>query len=208
LGVLDLFPLFSWIFLKGKCRYCGEKISVQYPIVEFLNMALWVFLFSQLGFTPAFFIAALIFSLLLALTVIDIFHMLLPDVLVICVLVLSLIYTVLVRKMYLDSLFGILVGGGFFLLIVLLSKGRAMGMGDVKLTAVIGLLLGFKATVLTCGIAFVIGAIVSLVLVARKKAEAKTAVPFGPFICVGALISFLYADALINIYLALCVFGA
>lgn len=206
LGFLDLFPLFSWLFLKGKCRYCGEKISVQYPLVELLNMVIWLFLFYKYQLSAEFFFIALIFSLFLCLTIIDIYHMILPDKLVIFGAALGLAYTVLLRRQYVDSLLGILVGGGFFLLIERLSKGRAMGLGDVKLMAVLGMWLGFKNIVLTCGLAFVIGAVVSVVLLVRKKAGAKTMVPFGPFICIGAALSFLYAEPLINFYLKIAGF--
>lgn len=206
LGFLDLFPLFSWLFLKGKCRYCGEKISVQYPLVELSNMVIWLFLFYKYQLSAEFFFMALIFSLFLCLTIIDIYHMILPDKLVIFGAALGLAYTVLLRRQYVDSLLGILVGGGFFLLIERLSKGRAMGLGDVKLMAVLGMWLGFKNIVLTCGLAFVIGAVVSVVLLVRKKAGAKTMVPFGPFICIGAALSFLYAEPLINFYLKIAGF--
>lgn len=206
LGIFDLFPLFSWIFLKGKCRYCSEKISVQYPIIEFTNMILWLFLFWQFGLTLKFIFSAVIFSILLVLTVIDIYHMILPDVLVLCCLVMCVFYTVFVRGQYIDSLLGLVLGGGFFFLIVLLSKGRAMGMGDVKLVAVLSFLIGFKATILACGLAFVIGAVCCVILLSRKKVEGRTAVPFGPFICVGFAISFLYAEPIVNWYLSLMTF--
>lgn len=206
LGVLDLFPLFSWIFLKGKCRYCGEKISKQYPLIEAANMILWLFLFYKYQLSAEFIFSAILFSLFLVLTIIDIYHMILPDKLVIFGAIIGVLYTIFVRQQYLDSLWGILAGGGFFLAIVLLSKGRAMGMGDVKLMAVLGLWLGLKAIVLTCGLAFVIGAVISVILVARQKAGAKTMVPFGPFICIGAAVSFVYCEPIINLYLKLAGF--
>lgn len=206
LGFWDLFPLFSWIFLKGKCRYCGEKISVQYPIVEALNMILWIFLFYKYQLSAEFVFLAIMFSLFLCLTIIDIYHMILPDKLVLFGAIVGVLYTVFVRQQYLDSLWGILVGGGFFLLIERISKGAAMGQGDVKLMAMLGMWLGLKATILTTGLAFVIGAVVSVVLIIRKKAGGKTMVPFGPFICIGAAASFLYAEPLINLYLKLAGF--
>lgn len=206
LGVLDLVPLFSWLFLGGKCRYCKEKISVQYPIVEFANMTIWILMFAKFGLSLQFLLISILFSLLLVLTIIDIYHMILPDSLVICTLIISVLYTVFVRQQYLDSLFGLLVGGGFFLLIVLLSKGAAMGWGDVKLMAVLGILLGFKPAILACGAAFIIGAVVSVILLMNKKVGGKTAVPFGPFICIGAVISLLYAEPIMNLYLSLAGF--
>lgn len=210
LGILDLFPLFSWVFLRGKCRYCKEKISVQYPLVELSNMLIWLFLFCKYSLSGEFIFTALLFSSFLCLTIIDIYHMILPDKIIIFTALLGAAYTVLVRREYISSLFGVLAGGGFFLLIVLAApliyKTEAMGLGDVKLIAVIGLWLGFKATVLSIGIAFVAAALFCVFIILKMKAGGKTQVPFGPFICIGAAVSMLYSEQIINWYLKIAGF--
>lgn len=210
LGVLDLFPLFSWVFLRGKCRYCKAKISVQYPAVELSNMVIWLFLFYKYSLSGEFIFTALLFSAFLCLTIIDIYHMILPDKIVVFAAISGVIYTLLVRRQYVDSLLGVLIGGGFFLLIAfaapLIYKTEAMGLGDVKLMAVIGLWLGLKATVLALGTAFIVAALFCVFVIFKMKAGGKTQIPFGPFICIGAAVSMLYSEQIVHWYLTVAGF--
>ncbi len=200
LGILDLFPVFSYLFLGGKCRYCKTKISVQYPLVEFINASLYVFGFCKFGLSPQFVFFALLCSLLLILTLIDFKYMILPNILVLIVFVLGILYMLLVKRQYLDSLFGILAGGGFFLLLFLVTRGN-MGGGDIKLMAALGIWLGLKGTIMTTLFAFVIGALASVVVLAKNGGGRKTAVPFGPFISLSTIISFCWCEDIIAWYL-------
>ncbi|MCX7714953.1 MAG: prepilin peptidase [Clostridia bacterium] len=200
LGFWDLFPVFSFLFLKGKCRYCGDRISIQYPLVEALNSVLYVLLLSRFGMTLAFLFSAVLISALIILTFIDIYHMILPDKIVIFGLVIGVLYVLLVKKEYIDSLWGALAGGGFFLLIALITRGN-MGGGDIKLMAMLGIWLGLGGIAMTTVLAFVTGSVASLAIVAAKKGGRKTMVPFGPFICLGAAASLMYYTPILSFYL-------
>lgn len=201
LGVLDLFPVFSWLFLGGRCRYCKTKISVQYPLIELANALFYVFGFYKFGLCPQFVFFALLCSLLLALTLIDFKYFILPNVLVAAVLVLGILYMILVKKQYLDSLWGVLAGGGFFLLLMLVTRGN-MGGGDIKLMAALGVWLGLKGSVMTMLFAFVIGAVASVFVLIKKHGGRKTMMPFGPFISIGAVIAFCWCEDIIAWYLS------
>lgn len=201
LGVLDLFPVFSWLFLGGKCRYCKAKISGQYPLVEFINAVFYLLGFYKFGLSLQFVFFALLCSLLIILTFIDFKYYILPNILVLIVFILGILYMLLVKKQYLDSLWGVLVGGGFFLLLMLVTRGN-MGGGDIKLMAALGVWLGLKGTVLTMLAAFVIGAAASVVVLAKNGGGRKTMMPFGPFISVGTIISLCLCEDIIAWYLS------
>lgn len=201
LGILDLFPLFSYIFLGGKCRYCKAKISIQYPIVEFLNSAMYLLGFYKFGLSLQFVFFALLCSLLIILTFTDLRHMTMPTVILAIVFVLGVLYMLLVKKQYLDSLFGALAGGGFFLLLNLVTKGN-MGEGDIILIAALGLWLGLKGIVITTLFAFIIAAVVSVAVLIKNGGNLKTMVPFGSFIAIGAVISFCWCSSIIDWYLS------
>lgn len=201
LGVLDLFPVFSWLFLGGKCRYCKAKISVQYPIVEFINAAFYLYGFYKFGLSLQFVFFALLCSLLLVLTLIDFKYFILPNILVLIVFILGILYMLLVKKQYLDSLWGVLAGGGFFLLLMLVTRGN-MGGGDIKLMAALGVWLGLKGTVMTMLFAFVIGALASVIVLIKNGGGRKTMIPFGPFISAGTIISLCWCEDIIAWYLS------
>jgi leader peptidase (prepilin peptidase)/N-methyltransferase len=126
--------------------------------------------------------------------------MILPNTLVLAVLVLGILYMLLVKKQYLDSLYGALAGGGFFLLLYLVTRGN-MGGGDIKLIAALGVWLGLKATVMTTLLAFVIGAVASVAVLIKNKGGRKLQVPFGPYIAIACVISFCWCSNLIEWYL-------
>lgn len=199
LNVIDLFPVFSYIFLKGKCRYCSEKISIQYPTVELLNCLLYLVGLYKFGINLEFVFFVLLSSLLIVLSLIDIKHMILPNILVLIVFILSILYMIFIKKTYMDSLWGFLIGGGFFLLLMLVTLGN-MGGGDIKLMAALGVWLGLQGTVLTIAFAFIVGAVVSVILMITKKADRKSMLPFGPFICLGSLFAMTYGSLLIDWY--------
>ncbi|MDR7870026.1 MAG: prepilin peptidase [Tissierellaceae bacterium] len=201
----DNIPLFSYIFLRGRCRYCNDKISLQYPIIEFLNGLLYLIMLNHYGLSIDFIFYSLIGSVLIAITIIDLKEMIIPDSLVLSILALSIIQKTInyyVHSIPMDikeSILGLLIAGGLFLLIVILSKG-GMGGGDVTLIGALGFVLGIKLVMLNILLSFVIGAIISIFLLASKLKTKKDPIPFGPFIILSYFLVLLYGQDIIGWY--------
>ena len=169
LGVLDLIPVFSYLFLKGKCRGCGTRISPIYPIMELVTGILFVLSYAMLGFSGELIIAILFVSLLVIITVSDIAYMLIPNkVLLPFAIVLIGLRLIIPLEPWWDSFLGAIVGFGVLYLIAVVSKG-GMGGGDIKLFFVIGLVLGTTNTLVTLFLAAFIGSIVGLIVLKRTK---------------------------------------
>ncbi|QDY46253.1 prepilin peptidase [Planococcus glaciei] len=198
---LDLVPVFSYLFLRGRCRSCGEKIHWVYPLMEAITAALFAISFWQLGFQPELIIALIFVSLLVIITVSDIAYMLIPDKVLLPVgIVLLALRLFIPLDPWWDALLGAAVGFGILLLIAIVSKG-GMGGGDIKLFFVIGLVLGTSGTLLTLFFASLIGAIAGIVQLRILNKDRKTPVPFGPSIALGAVITYFWGDALLNWYM-------
>ena len=199
LGFLDLIPIFSYVFSGGRCRHCGAKYSIQYPLIELLNGILYLFIFYKYGFTWISVMHSLTVSLLIVVFLIDLRYKIIPDSLVIF----GLLYTTIISIMFIDinimnKIFGFLFGFGLFLLIALVTN--AMGGGDIKLMGFLGLNFGLKGIIFVTMASFVIGAVISVGLLISKIATRKDYIPFGPFIAVAALIYIFWGEELINIY--------
>lgn len=199
----DLVPVFSYIFLKGKCRGCGTKIHWIYPVIELTTGVLFTFAYLQLGFTWEFVISLLFISLLIIITVSDIAYMLIPDK----ILLFFLIPLVIGRFIspltpWWDSIVGAIVGFGILLLVAMVSKG-GMGGGDIKLFFVIGVVLGTVPSLVTLFLASVIGTIVGIITLKISKQGRKTPIPFGPSIAIAAVISYFYGQAIVDLYINL-----
>ena len=200
LVALDLIPVFSFIFLKGKCRGCGSKISPIYPFMEFITGVLFAFSFYMLGFGFELVIALLFVSLLVIITVSDIAYMLIPDkVLLSFAVVLFIVRLFSPLTPWWDSLLGAAVGFGILLLIAILSKG-GMGGGDVKLFFVLGLVLGTVQTLLTLFLAAFVGMVVGLFILKRTGQGRKTPIPFGPSIATAATIAYFFGAYIVEWY--------
>lgn len=198
---LDLVPVFSYLFLRGKCRSCGEKIHWVYPLIEAITAVLFGLAFWQLGFAPELIIAILFISLLVIITVSDIAYMLIPDkVLLPFAAVLLVLRLFVPLDPWWDSLLGAIVGFGILFLIAIVSKG-GMGGGDIKLFFVIGLVLGTSGALMTLFFASLIGAVAGIIQLRIKKQGRKTPVPFGPSIAIGAVIVYFYGAPLLNWYM-------
>lgn len=202
----DNIPLFSYLALRGRCRYCRVTISSQYPLIELLNGLLYLFIYFYYGFSLEFIFYALVFSTLICIALIDLKEMIIPDILVLILFSLAIVYKLLNYILYgvalniLDSLLGLLVGGGIFLLILILSKG-GMGDGDITLMAALGFILGFRLVFLNILLAFILGAFISLFLLGFKIKSKKDPIPFGPFLIISFTISLFYGDKIINWYI-------
>ncbi len=194
----DLVPVFSYLALGGKCRKCGRKISIRYPLVEIINGLMYAFIYYRFGLTSYGIVACIMFSTLLVISLIDLDEMIIPNKLVIFILIVASIYTI-IDKNYLDHIIGFFLVSSILLFIVVVTKG-AMGMGDVKLMAVSGLLLGAYNIFLALIVASVVGSIVSITLLALKKINRKNKVPFGPFLSFGIMVAIVFGEQIINWY--------
>lgn len=203
LTALDLVPVLSYLFLKGKCRGCGEKIHWVYPLMEGITAVLFALSFWHFGFTPELIIAILFVSLLIIITVSDIAYMLIPDkVLLPFAVVLLVLRFFIPLDPWWDSLLGAAAGFLILLLISVVSKG-GMGGGDIKLFFVIGLVLGTGGTLMTLFFASLIGAVVGVIILRMKGQGRKTPIPFGPSIAAGALIVYFYGEPILEWYMTL-----
>lgn len=200
LTILDLVPVFSYIFLKGKCRSCGQKIHWIYPVMEVSTGILFSIAYLELGFSKELIVALLFISMLVIITVSDLAYMLIPDNILIffgVLLILSRILSPL--NPWWDSVVGAFIGFSILLLIAILSKG-GMGGGDIKLFFVIGWVLGMIPTLLTLFVAAFIGMIAGFIQLKIKNADKKTPVPFGPSIAAAALIVYFYGEIILEWY--------
>ena len=211
LGFFDLIPVFSWLFLGGKCRYCRKPISVQYPVVELITASLFAVSFVQLD--PAgwrawlgFVVWLWVLGSLILVSVYDLRWMLLPDVVVLPAIAVALVPIVTnlathqPREVWLGPLLAALVVGSGFYALAAMSDGRWMGGGDIKLVALIGLALGLQLTAVAMLIAFNVAAIVSLTLIAVRLRKRTDHIPFGPFLALGCIVALLFGHQLIGWY--------
>lgn len=208
LGFFDLFPIFSYLFLKGKCRYCGTKISSRYAYVEFISAVLCCVCYLYFGFNASFFEAYIFCSLLLCITFIDLDHMIIPDTLSLGGSLVGALFAVIFFS-WKDSLIGGFVGALVIYLIYLFGKliykKDAMGGGDLKMMLMVGIFLGLKGVLSTIAIGVFSGAVIGGILMILKIKGRKDYMPFGPFLAYGSLVSLFFADGLIEWYLGLYV---
>lgn len=197
----DLVPVFSYLLLGGKCRKCKTKISVQYPVIECLNAVLWVIVFLCLGIGIHSVLCCITVSMLLTLSVIDFRTYEIPFGINVVIGICGLADTIVDRGNWLEHVIG-MVGVSFFLfLIVYISKGAAMGGGDVKLMAAAGLLIGWQNSILALIIGCVAGSVIHIVRMKVSKAEHVLAM--GPYLSFGILITILFGKQMIDYYLTL-----
>lgn len=197
----DLVPLVSFIVLRGRCRYCGNKISVQYPLIEAINGFGYVLIFVINGFTLFSILDCLLFSILVVISVIDWRTFEIPFSLNIAIMVLAILVVILDRNNLIEHVIGFCVISGFLLLIDWITKGRGIGGGDIKLMASAGFYLGWKNSILAFVIGCMIGAIIHLILMKLYNKEHLLA--FGPYLSAGILITVLYGNQLISWYMNL-----
>jgi leader peptidase (prepilin peptidase)/N-methyltransferase len=204
LGVRDLVPVLSWFSSRGRCRYCGVRVSIRYPLTE-LSCAAWcVLALRHLGLAPAMPLVALWGVLLIALTWIDFDHQLLPDALTLPGTLVGVAAAVLTPGGLREAMLGMLVGSGALTLLawgyLLVRKIEGMGGGDIKLAAMLGAVLGWKLVVLTFFLAALAGSLWGGWLILRKRGDGLTALPFGTLLCPAALVAYLWGPGWIAIY--------
>ncbi|MEF9984709.1 MAG: prepilin peptidase [Oscillospiraceae bacterium] len=200
----DLIPVFSFLFLKGQCRYCKGKISIQYPLVELANAIMYIGCFARYGFTLQAGIFCIICSALMVIAVTDWQFMIIPDSMNLVIGLCGLALLAISPSLWLDRLIGAVCVSGVMLLIALVSSGRAMGGGDIKLMAVIGLCFGWKLTLFITAFGAILGTLAVIVLSKTKYALGKK-VQFGSFLSIAAIMSIFVGEAFIAWYLGLLV---
>jgi leader peptidase (prepilin peptidase)/N-methyltransferase len=197
----DNVPLLSWLFLKGRCRHCGESISARYPAVELLTALCFVGVVLARGIHKELIALIPFTAVLIAVTFIDIQHKIVPNKIVAPAAVYGVVTAVAFRTHVLPELLIAGAGAFTFFLLAALIHPKGMGMGDVKLAGVMGLYLG-KLVIPALVIAFVVGSIVGVALVFRHGARSrKLGVPFAPFMALGGLVAMLAGQQLIDLYL-------
>lgn len=195
----DLIPVLSYIGLRGSCRKCKEHISLQYPIIELLNGAAYVGIYYWMGLQWMTLISCLTFSILLVVFMIDYRHFIIPNGTVILLFLLGLV-TTLLEGNYWNHIIGFFVVSGL-LLIVSIIVPRGMGLGDVKLMAAAGLLLGWQRVILALMVGSIAGSLIGISLIVFKLKSRKDPIPFGPFLSIGIMVALLFGDLIINWYL-------
>jgi leader peptidase (prepilin peptidase)/N-methyltransferase len=203
LQVHDLVPVASYLWLRGKCRYCGAPIPQRVLWVEIFSGAAFAFLFWMFGLTWEFPLAAFYTSVLLVLAMIDLQHKLILNVIVYPVAIIALIVGFFIPEF--DIYKGVLGGAiGFAVLLLpgLISRG-GMGWGDIKLAALIGLMVGYPVVFPALFIGIIIGGIAALVLLVTRKKTRKDFIPFGPSLAAGAFIALVYGKVILDWYLSL-----
>ncbi len=194
----DNIPLLSYICLGGKCRKCKTKLSVQYPLIEALNGILYVVIFYVNGVSVESLLYCLLTSALITLSIIDLRTYEIPFGINLFILALGLIRVCLDYRNWIDYGIGFLAVSGFLYLLYVLSKGRAIGGGDIKLMAVCGLLLGWKLIVLSFFVGCIIGSVIHVIRM--RLSDADHVLAMGPYLSLGVFICMLWGDAFLNWY--------
>ncbi|KIL36245.1 hypothetical protein SD71_09315 [Cohnella kolymensis] len=203
---LDLVPVFSYLFLRGKCRYCKEPISIRYPLGEMATALLFMATYWVIGFKLELIVALFFICILVVITQTDLQEMRIPNAVVATGVVGALGLRLWIHPLPLwDYLTGMLVGSGILFTIGIVSgwilKRETMGAGDVKLYVFIGLILGIKLTVFSLFAASVIGLVIGLFQRVQGKQDKYAEVPFGPSIALGSLFVYFFGEHVLNWYL-------
>lgn len=217
-------PLVSYAILRGRCSKCRARISWVYPAVEALTGAVFYLLFLKYGFSSPFWVNALFFSLLIALTFIDLYHRILPDVITLGGMAAGFLLVPLqsaeffskpatsllvdiVTARYFESFLGIALGGGLLWaaakLYLAVKKVEGMGLGDVKMMMAIGAFLGWRFAWLTVFLGSLLGAVVGVLFIYLSGRDRRYELPFGSFLGIAAMVASLWGEALIEWYTSL-----
>lgn len=197
----DLVPLFSFLILRGKCRYCKTKLSVQYPVIEALNGILYLIVFAVNGISFESGLYCLLVSALLVLSVIDYRTMEIPFGINITIFVIGMIHLFVDFDHYLDYIVGFFAVSLFLLLCYVVTKGRGIGGGDVKLMAAAGLCIGWQNIVFALLAGCIIGSVIQCIKMAVTKEGRMFA--FGPYLSMGIFMAILFGNRFFEWYLGL-----
>lgn len=195
----DMFPVFSYLFLRGRCRKCSAKLSIQYPLIEMLNGIAYLLILFVNGVNVESLLYCLLTSALLVLSVIDFRTYEIPFGINVFILALGLIRVVTDYRNFLTYLVGFLIVSGVLAVLYYVSKGRAIGGGDVKLMAACGLLLGWKLIIMAFLFGCILGAVIHVI---RMKVSGEDHVlAMGPYLSMGVFIAALWGNQMLTWYL-------
>jgi leader peptidase (prepilin peptidase)/N-methyltransferase len=191
--------------LKGKCRHCSASIAFRYPVVELISGVSALGVYLTYGIRLEALIYFVFIATLLVITFIDIDHQIIPDVITLPGIPIFLAASFALRQIsFVESILGILVGGGSLFLVAwlyhLLTKKEGMGGGDIKLLAMIGAVVGWKGVLFTIFVASAVGTLVGMLIILKTRKTLKLAVPFGPFLAMGGMMYILFGPQLISWY--------
>ena len=190
----DNIPVLSYLMLRGRCRACGMRISGRYPIIESVTAILLVLAYAAFGPSADFLVAVVLLPALVAMTAIDLEHQMIPDAITLPGIPVGFLMNLATGRIsWVDALIGIGVGGGLFILIILLSRG-GMGGGDLKLGAMLGAFLGWRALLMALFVAIVLGGVIGAVLLATGVRGRKDPIPFGPFLATGGAMALYWGE--------------
>ncbi|HOO91706.1 MAG TPA: prepilin peptidase [Syntrophales bacterium] len=200
----DNIPIISYIFLRGKCRNCHERISPIYPAVELLTAVMSFILFRKYGLSFEYLLSFVFTCALIVITFIDLKHQIIPDIITLPGIPLFALAAIFVMDVSIkDSLIGILIGGGSLYLVALiyqlLTKRDGMGGGDIKLLAMLGGFLGWQSLWFIIMASSLIGAVAGISVMIAKGQDSKYAIPFGPFLSIGALAYIFWGNMVMNL---------
>lgn len=204
LKLYDLIPVLSYVILKGKCRGCKEKISIQYPIIELINGVLYLLIYLQYGVSMNTIKFMLLTSVMIVIGMIDLKTKFVFTSTTIFTGLFGIVFIVIQwvteGNIPLDNIIGGLIGFGLIGLIVVLTRG--MGEGDIEIALVAGLFLGIKATIFMLFMSFILGGIVATILLIKKK-KGKDEMAFGPYLAIGTIIAIFVGEQIIKLYLSI-----
>ncbi|MBI5037303.1 MAG: prepilin peptidase [Candidatus Kerfeldbacteria bacterium] len=201
LSTWDLIPVFSFVMLRGKCRYCHKPISWQYPLVELATGLLLGLLWWKFGVSVQFFVYSVYTIFLIVMFVYDLRYYLILDRVSIPAMVVSAILSIVVLRVAVIDLFiGAVIGGGFFYVQYIISRGKWIGGGDIRLGVVMGLMLGYPYILIAFFIAYCCGSLVGIGLIVAHTKKWKSQVPFGTFLTAATIISFFFGERILEFY--------
>ena len=196
----DNIPVLSFLALGGRCRACRMAISWRYPIIELLTGVAFLFAYIEFGPTGRFLTAALLLSVLIAVTAIDLRFQIIPDAITLPGILVGVLANLGTGATpWLDSVVGVLVGGGVFFVIILVQPA-GMGGGDMKLGAMLGAFLGWKVLCFSLFVAVIAGGALAIVLLATGLRGRKDPVPFGPFLALGGATGLFWGERVVAWY--------
>ncbi|PIE75105.1 MAG: prepilin peptidase [Deltaproteobacteria bacterium] len=206
----DNIPVISYLILSGKCRQCNKKISIQYPAVEIMTAFFSVYSISSFSFTLKALAVFIFVSVLIVISFIDLEHKIIPDIISLPGIPLFFAAGFFIMGWNLKNLvLGVLVGGGSLYLVALIyyliTKKEGMGGGDIKLLAMIGAFIGYKGVFFTVFASSLTGTLAGIAFMLLKEKNFKYAIPFGPFLSLGAVIYIFLGKYLINVYMNLII---
>lgn len=204
----DNIPIVSWLMLKGRCRWCHAPFSIRYPVVELLTGMLALLLFLKYGLSPLFGVMFLFCAALVVITFIDFDHQIIPDELSLPGIALGfLVSFFLPGHSWLSSLLGIVAGWGSLALVfygyLWLTGREGMGGGDAKLLAMMGAFLGLQAVPFIIFASSLVGTVAGLSIMAVQRKDRHLAIPFGPYLALGAVLYIFFGPQIIQWYLQL-----